>query len=729
MSYIIKSTSPFVSIKLTEKGREQLSQGLLNFSSFAIGDSEINYNREALVDETHGPNDLTLSATTMIMRPFDRQPNIKTFITPDGAPSPFQPLPGTDGSINVIKAVVNNAAEERGFFTVSGGVYTTIANDTFTPFTQGVPSDHFTGGTAVQLVGNLAVSLSAVSINDFVLIKYSNPTAGDIVLNENLRALPNLWYKVQNIYTDGGTGNSVIVVDRNLPNLSAATSAFTQTIFYKGGEIQDTFGAPTTTAYWDSGTLSFDGSSNVTCHDVPVWNMNNVWCEDLAGVTGLTTTNLYENYTKFGSYTYLGTKNPYLEYFCLSTATTLTFDCNGPGFSYPDDVSKSISIIHYTNNTISNLYGEFLYIDTTNDKIVKLHLPDLMYHRRGFSTGSGTTQGMSFLSSGDTKYIGTSNIEYVDLIEDPSMISSASTALVVGRVFPQLKMVVISNDEIVSAVSYKSNRSWTLPALAANITSPTGGTSTGVLDIGSTMYLTYVLENTNTSGYTSSMPCQDYIKVTNSSSGPKDVAFRIGDTDMLPYMRKVEDAGYDGLGFYANKFTLLYQVVADSTSRPDPGAWKAYDFTTTGLTTTTGATIDPKALENQTPSASGFIIDLIKDGSATTFDLISLLNLPANNASSYLQFGDERFFYGNIETYIGATIFKTMFDITINSSKYNATSNPTRSKDLTTNPPNIKVSEVGIYDTANNLVCIGKLSAPVALELGNTIMLELSMDF
>jgi hypothetical protein len=101
-----------------------------------------------------------------------------------------------------------------------------------------------------------------------------------------------------------------------------------------------------------------------------------------------------------------------------------------------------------------------------------------------------------------------------------------------------------------------------------------------------------------------------------------------------------------------------------------------------------------------------------------------------NVDSSILQFGDERLFYGNINTYIGATIYKTIFDISVDSGLYNATSNPTRSKDAATNPANIKISEVGIYDTNKNLVCIGKLSNPVALLPGSsTIMLELSMDF
>jgi len=713
MSYIIKTTDPFVSIKLTEKGREMLSQGLLNFTSWAIGDSEINYDREAVVDAN--PNDISLSATSRILRPLDRQPNIKTYITPSGALTPFQPINASN--LNVIKAVVNNEATERGFFNHVSSTFTTLSSSTYVNNSEIINNSVLTGGTALAL----SVASSLV-VGDYILLKLGNDSFGSAIPYSNTSALPNLWYKIQAI------GSGVVIVDRNLPNLSgeAATS---QVLVYKGGEIYESMFTGTTTSYWDSGTLSFNSAINVTCHDVPVWNMNNVWCENLAGITGLTTFNYYEDYTKFGSYSFLGQKNPYLEYLCESTASTLNFNCNGPGFSYPDDVTKSISIIHYTNNTISSLYGEFFYIDTTNNKVVRIHMPDLMYHRRGYATGSGTSMGMSFVSSGSPKTIGTSDIQYYDLIEDPTMISSATTAQAVGKVFPQLKIVVIDDDEIVSAISYKSNRNWTLPALAANVVSPSGGTSTGVLDIDETMYLTYILENQSDSGLTTSLPCQEYIKITNNSSSKKDVAFRISETDLLPYMRKKESVGYDGLGFYATNFKLMYQKVTDPESRPDPAAWKVYDFTTTGLTTNVGETIDPKALENQNPTASGFILDTIKESGSTTFNLISILNMAPNSDPSMLQFGDERFFYGNLETFIGATIYKTLFSLIVNADEFVETTNPTRSKDASTNPPNIKVSEVGIYDSANNLVCIGKLSIPVALEAGNTITLELSMDF
>ena len=710
MSYIINTNSPFVSIKLTETGREKISMGQLNFSYWAIGDSEINYGREAIVDAN-----VTLSATSKVLRPVDRQPNIKYFIAPNTSSTPYQSI--NSSNLNVVKAVVNNEATERGFFSGASS-NTTILTSEYTPNNQAVLNTYLSGTTTLTLTG----SVSNINVGDIVLLRLSNSTTGSISSSNTTTPIPNLWYKIQGI-----SGNN-LTLDRNLPNYTG-DSANSRIIIYKGGEVYDTIATGNTTSYWDTGTLTFNSSVNVTCHDVPVWNMNNVWCESLAGmITGDPTLN--ETYTSFGSYPYLGTKDPYLEYFCSSTGNTEAFNCNGPGISYPDEVSKSISIIHFTNNSISNLYGEFLYVDATNNKIVQVIMPDLMYHRRNFSTASGTTMGMTFIASGATKYIGNSDIEYIDLIEDPSLISSTgATPMIVGKVLPQLKMIVIHDDEIVSAISYKSNRNWTLPELAANIVSPSGGTSTGVLLSNQTIYLTYLLENSLATGLTTSLPCQKYVKVTNNTPTAKDIQFRINQVDELPYMRKKELVGYDGLGFYADKFKLVYQIVSASTERPDPNAWKVYDYTSTAITTTTGQTINPQSLESQNPLANDFVLTLPRYSASSQFNLINILNMPNINHPNNLQFGDERFFYGNIKTYIGASIYKTIFDIRVDSNTFNTTTNPTRSTDLTTNPANIRLTEVGVYDSNFNLVCVGKVSNPVELVPGNTIMLELSLDF
>ncbi len=712
MSYIINSTSPFVSVKLTSDGRRLLSMGQLNFSSWAIGDSELDYNREAIVDAN--PNDVTLSATSKIFRPFDLQPNLKSFITPSTAVTPYQVLDSSN--INVVKAIVNNAAKERGFF--SGTNYTTITASTYSPYNTTFSNAGLTG----NMILNGLSTTSAITVGDLVLLKLNNDSLSAATeLNSNTTPIPNLWFKVTAV------GATDITVDRNLPDYSAQVSYLSQLFVYKSGEVYDTIATGDTTAYWDSGTLSFDSASNVTCHDVPVWNMNNVWGENLAGITGLTTTNLYENYTKFGSYPYSGTKNPYLEYLnsIPSTGTSLTADqCNQAGVSYSDEITKAISIIHYTNNSISNNYGEFFYIDASSNRILTLVIPDIMYHRRAYGTASGTTMGMKFVATGATKFVGTSNIQFIDLIEDPTLVVAPKR---VGRVYTQLKTIVIDDEEIIAALSYKSNRNWTLPELTATFSSPSGGTSTGVLEVGKTIYLTYSLNSTD--GLTASLPCQTYVKLTNETDSSKDVAFKINQTDLLPYMRKIELGSYDGMGFYAHNFSLVYQIVDDSITRPDPGAWKKYDFTTTAITGIASETIDPKLLEVQAPTVTGFILDSVKNTSATIFDIIQPLNMAPNVSPEALQFGDERLFYGNLTTHIGATIYKTIFDLRINSGQFNTTSNPTRSKDLSTNPPNIKISEVGIYDNVNNLVCIGKLSVPVGLEVGTTVLLELSMDF
>jgi hypothetical protein len=714
MSYILKSTSPFISIKLTEIGRQNLAQGQLNFASYAIGDSEIEYEREAIVDAN--PNDPVLSATSMVLRPFDRQPDISSFIT-DSSGNHLTAL--NSSNINVIQAVVNNQAEERGFFTGSGQAYTSLTTSYYAKTVLSIAN------TAINGTNVLSVPLgSNVGVGDFIKIKLNNNTISPSQ-NENATPLPNLWFKVQSTAT---TSTLNLTLDRKLPNNSGQNSSNSYVFVYPNGEISDVFGYGTSTAYWDSGTLSFDSATNITCNDVKIWNMNNVWCENIAGITGLSSTNLYENFTKFGSYQYLGTKSPLLQYLCTTTGTSATFQCSGPGFSYPDDVTKAISIIHYSNNSISNLYGEFFYIDTLNNKTVRITMPDMMYHRSNYGTGSGSTMGMSFVASGSTYLLGNTTIEYLDLTEDPSLIGNRSP-ITVGKVLPQLKMIVIDDPEIIAAMSYKSNRNWTLPPLAAQLSSPTGGTSTGILAVNETMFVTYALDNASGTGLGATLPCQEYTVITNNSSTSKDVSFRISDVDLLPFMRKIELGGYDGKGFNAYKFKVLYQIVSDQNARPDAGNWKVYDFTSTLITGTGGQTINPKLLENQVPSVNNFVLTSIIDSAATIYDLTIPLGMALNSTPNTLQFGDERFFYGNLSTYIGASIYKTLFDIRVNSAQYTQTTNPTRSLLPSTNPPNIKVSEVGIYDNNNNLVVIGKLSQPVPLLAGQTITLELSMDF
>jgi hypothetical protein len=723
MSYIINNSGAFVNIKLTDVGRQKLAQGRLNFTAWGIGDSEINYDREAIVDDNQ--DDPELSGSSRILRPFDLQPNLKSFITTDGATA-LQPL--TQSQLSTIKAVVNNQATERGFFSANTAhdTFITQTGSTYIKATGVIDNTILSGGTDIVIgTGDTFV------VGDLILLKFTNDTVGTLTINTNTTPTPQLWYRIQSTGTTVDIGDT-ITLDRGLPNLNS-TASNTQYIIYHGGEVHDDFGFESTTAYWNTNTLDFESCCDVSCSDVPIWNMNNVWCENLAGMTGsgindiVSTPN--ESFEKFGSWEYLGQKYPYLEYLCSGGTTSADIDiCDEPGQSSIDGVSKSVSILHYTNNTISNFYGEYLFIDGDNDKTLSLYLPDLMYHRRAFATESGTTMGMNFIATGATQTIGNSQIQYIDLVEDSSQISSDLTPKVVGKVLTQLKTIVIDDDELVAAMSYKSNRNWTLPNLTSNLVAPATGSATGALDSGDAIWMSYTFENSTGTGLTTTLPCQKYTKLINNTSTAKDVQFRLSNIDLLPYMRKEETAYYDGMGFSAREFKVIYQIVSDG-SRPAPDAWKVHDFTTSAITATVGETIDPKLLETQNPTAVGFLVDYAKTTGDTTFSIIDSLSMTPNSDTSILQFGDERFFYGNLDTYIGANIYKTVFNLNISADQFKFTSNPTRSSDPQAVVPDIRVTECGIYDSSGDLVMIGKLSKPVKLTSGNTIMLELSIDF
>lgn len=718
MSYIINNVGAFVNVKMTDTGRRKLASGRLNFVAWAIGDSELNYNREDIVDENS--ENQSLSGSSRILRPVDMQPNIKYFVTSDGttALNTLQP-----NQISTVKAVVNNQAIERGFFSATtANTYVTLTSSDYIISTSTVNNTTISGGTSVVIGTG-----STYNIGDLILFKFTNDTIGAVSGYTNDSPIPNLWYKIQSSGTTVDIGDTV-TLDRTLPNLSS--SATTTFIIYHGGEVYSDFGFESTTPYWDTNTLNFASCCDVSCSDVPVWNMNNVWCENLAGMTGSSINDLVnpnESHEKFGSWQYLGQKYPYLEYECSGTTDTLNDPCALPGESIIDSVSKSVSLLHYTNNTISNFYGEFFYINADTNKTLSIHLPDLMYHKRAFATGTGTTMGMSFIATGTTKFLGTNNVQYVDLIEDPALIPSGLTPQIVGKVLPQYKMVVIDDDEIVAATSYKSNRNWTLPTLTANLVAPATGAVNGILAPNKTLWLTYSLENSSGTGLTTTLPCQKYTKLSNNTSANKDVQFRISEIDHLPYMRKIEDVTYDGLGWYAYDFKVVYAIT--DGGRPLSDQWSVHDFTSSAITSTVGETISPTLLETQNPTAVDFLLDKNKISGDTTFSIINSLGMTPNSDTSILQFGDERFFYGNLETYIGANIYKTVFNLFISADKYKFTSNPTRSSDPAAIVPDIKVSECGIYDSDGELVMIGKLSRPVRLTAGNTVMLECSMDF
>jgi len=738
MSYINQQSTALIKVKLTDIGREQLAKGQLTFSNYVLGDSEVDYDyvkgwaqfvpsAGAATGEFYFPEadgNVVTNIYSKVLRPKDDQPDPSSYLL-DQQNNYLFPL-NQQSNIQLIKGIVSNEAEDRGFFsgsTVEEGL-TAVTTTTFIKESGTIDLAAFTGGTDtttyIQGVLTLDTPLSATSANDYIIFRLSNSTLGNIVGDEMTQATVNPVYNIVSI--DGAT----IHVDRELPILSGDAGTIITYYTLPGGDDPMTtyYGLPSLTAYWNTGTLSFDSSCDICVENIPVWNMNNVWTENMAGQYKEAPTNYHEN-TLFGSEQYAGTK----QFLGMNEYISVTQSSNNLSNSYMDPYSKAISIIHYTNNCISNSYGEMFLVDGEMEKLVELDIP-IMWHRRNEGTGSGTTLGMTFVSDTDQKTLTYNNsVEYYDLIEHTGMTITPTLPLVVGKVFPDLKIVVIENEELLAAMSYKSNRNYSLPDLAAELVTCSGGPCTGSIGAGERMYLTYWLENTGTTT-TPTLPCQRYTVLDNLGNSDNDVQFRISNIGELPYMRKPDAPGYDGFGFFADKFNLLCQVITvdpnnPANNRPIASEWRVIDYTSANINGGGGA-LDPVLLENQNSSNTGFVItgDLYEAASANTFNLGTTLDMSSGSFYGKMTFGDERLFYGNLRTYIGATIYKTLFNINVDGATICSSTNPSFD-----NSCDRYITEVGILDDLQNLVMVGKLSRPIKLGDASTASLELTIDF
>lgn len=734
MSYINKNRRALVRTKLTDIGRELLAKGQLTFNSWVAGDSEVDYGyvkgwKDFVPSSTAATGQFFFNINTggtetnysAVLRPKDNQYFPKSFLI-NGNANFIQPF-GGESSVKLIKGVISNQADDRGFFsgsTVDDGL-TAVTTTKFFKEVGNIDLGKFSGETDTTTftkgVLRLDTPLTASSVNDILVFNLSNSTLGNLS-GTSTETTPSItqFYMITDLLDSGYTIN----VDRALPIFTADSGTISSFYVLPGGNnpIDDYYGQSSLTAYWHTGTLSFDSSCDICVENIPVWNMNNPWVENMAGQFK-DNTDFYHNHELFGSEEYVGT-HLLMNYKDTPEITKALIESSS---SYIDPFQKGISIIHYTNSCISNFYGEFFHIDGKSGKLLSLDLPIMWHRKNDVGTASGETMGMRFVSDTVEKTLSNTNIKYYDLIEFSGMSTTPDSPLAVGKVFHNEKIVVIDNEEILAAISYKSNRNWTLPDLVANLTSPINGDCTGVLKAGERLYLTYYM--TANSGVTTTLPCQRYATIDNHTTSDKDIQFRLENIDQLPYMRKVESGSYDGKGFYANEFKILAQVVDPTiTDRPDPKLWRELNFTSTNITTNGGETIDPLLLENQNSTQTGFILEGPNYTGATIFNLGNLMDLPQGTFYNKMNFGDERLFYGNLRTHIGATVYKSLFSVNIDGAEFGSSTNPT----YETGGDRF-VTEIAILDNNQNVVMIAKMARPIKIANSSTATIEITMDF
>lgn len=455
MSFILKTSPTVINIKLTNIGRQMLSQGTLRFTKFALGDSEIDYSFNTKISYD--------SFKASILRPKDGNPKFLSYIKRDqnDDESIYTLLPSVVSNTNII----TNTATERGFFTVTtGSSGTTILTD---PLHCKQPDmmiyiSGVTGGSVLNIV-KAPTYLSNVTepiVGDYILVKWANPiiTGGTVTPLVN-QSVPYIWYKIISLSGTLAANTLQVHVDRDTPDFAGQGGAIASGAFcypnnnnreVSGDSVNTYYSTPYATDFIDDSVIAFLENCICPTRDVPVWNMAIVFTEEVAGVaSGMRNMSQYHTKTYGGFIQYIERISP--------------------------DVKK-IGIIHFTNTSPNNHYGEGLFEDSP-----VLELPTIMWH---YETGG--TIGLKLTCEFQQQILPDLQTPYRNLVD--------RFGNVVGKMFNDLKIFVIEDQELLFAMTYKGNRNWTLPR-------PTLGLNlTQCEPVNNMSQLTFIVNSPTTSG-------------------------------------------------------------------------------------------------------------------------------------------------------------------------------------------------------------------------------------
>ena len=682
MGYILNEPKTFINIKLTDVGRRQLSLGSLQFARAVMSDREINYG----IDRTEKYD----IADNRVLSPADLHPSFN--VNFDGTAS--VPLEGNQ--VVSAKQFATASTQSVGFFT---GTTTTSAATTIdiTKILGGAfntitySNSPISGGTQIKL-DNPGGSYYPTA-GDLVFIPWEpiqNSGKTYIATSEMLSGNPtvSLWYRVA-FASSGATGE--IILDRPTPDFGGeSTGQIIHTYFYPFNGIETYYGTASTV-------------------DSRVWNMNIVRTNSVEG-TPVTVS----GYTSYGSIQYNGTKQ-YL------------------GFTGDTNV---FGVIHYTNEFTGNTYAEQLI-----EKSTRIDLPNVLWHGKDADNGQALDFGLSlFDRHGETVVDNIANTTYRYLKDGTS-----STSRIVGRVYHKLKIFAITDPELLNALTYKSNRNYTLPPLQLNLaTTPkyplSVSQATGLCQSGKTYFATYLVDSDDTYasgstfGYPTPLHC-GYIKElegeTDEQGNPQYLSAAFP-TNGFPYLRSSANmssaSAFSGTGWNANKVQLLVseQTTSDISGLGDvlPTEWKLISTGVgNGIYTgdTTDLTIDPSKL-----NALQFIVSREDFDSGTTYVLDTVFTDNADHTLTGLTFGDEAILFGNIKADILATTYKTVITTYAKNDLLNTSNNSSFNSTLDSKT---YITEVGILDNDDNLVAVGKSTYPIEKSEGRFLTFQLQIDF
>jgi hypothetical protein len=740
MGYIIKDTQGLVVTRLTDVGRRKISQGNFNISYFQIGDSEVSYT--ALTDYNF--------ANSMVLEPsYNSQNNVGIpQSTKNDVKYPFY-LQGTTGTTygipfqnSVIDEVFNTAAP-NGFFSSTTTNYRILRNLVAKNSQFYAAIAGFNGSSTISgLNGPCGDSTTNTVVSgDKLMLKLTDrQSLLDDCTNPNVSPCqPTLFYNVISV-----AGNT-FTLDRPLPNFDNTDLGIGVRVarFYFYPSAVTEYDLTTPMSYDTNSVTNYESICYPTDGFVRVWNMNIPWSESPAGTNA---TNL--TYQEFGSIDYLGLKE-YYGYYNSSgqtdTSGTWYYNSFGERVDVTPEEQKAIAIVHYSNSSIINWYGEKFaceVYDETNPEATgqarnfQISIPWLAWHKNE----SCCTSSLRANQIPTTFYIDPPGFDSFNLLQSYHLQSTRNNDMNspgiryfhlydtnevypegppnrVGKVFPDDKIIIFDDEEIVASLSYVSNRSWTLPAPRLGTVAPGTCDSDidGVLnDDTECLWVTYLFRP-RVNGGTQGIHCNYYQKICGPSQDCGATEQNVTVTFGGDFGCMSQNLLY---GWYAGQFWVLAQKT-NTTSRPDPAAWRAINFTSV-LQNNGSIDVDGFIAPSGMTSVN-FTISQTNYDAAPVYSITDqiVVKMPGEN-DLQMNFGDETFFHGIVKTDIQATIYEMRYLVNLPSNQFVTSTNPTWSEGVDT-----YMTEVGLYDNDKNLLALGKFQSPQLREGVQQVVVKL----
>ncbi len=532
--------------------------------------------------------------------------------------------------------------------------------------------------TSSQVDGTRQLSIPGMQSGGLVMFKFSAPAGSQPPLSGNTPFVC-LWYR----YT-GDT--STITLDRSLPNFSSGSRVI-PTHFYPWNGVRDFFGSAATI-------------------QTNVWNLNIVRSSSEIG-----TQLIYSGYNIYGSKGYNGTQ----KYFGLEKS------CRMVGF------------VHYTNEHIFNPYFEKWSFNT-----VQIDIPYIMWHRNIGVAGESEQMGLRLTDQiSGVFYDDVAGSKYTILMD-----GNTSNSVDVGRVYHELKTIVITDPELLTALSYKSNRNWTMPPLDAFLTSnpkspQTIQNSTGLCETGRNYYVTYLVKNSSpysvssSMGYANHIHCGYVTKIsgyTDNDNRNSYLRLRFK-PNSFPYLRDSSGiAAFSGTGWSANQVQILISDIDENYDNGinsiEPSSWRILNFSGYSNGAFSGNPLSASDMENQE-----FVISKQDYIESSAYDISGLTSLDFLYKSDFKQtgmtYGNESFFFGNVKVDTIKTVFTNVFPIILGENDFNTSNNPTFDPNIN----DVWITEINILNQNDEVVAISKPTRPVKKNKDIILALKIGMDF